>query len=90
MERPEGLRRDTLFCYDLVLPADFRPVPNDDEVVGFELWSLERLADTVATTDTFKFNVNLVVIDLLIRRGLISGEDAAQLRAALQRNAGAP
>ncbi|MBV8455519.1 MAG: thiamine pyrophosphokinase, partial [Acetobacteraceae bacterium] len=87
MERPEGLRRDTLFCYDLLLPADFRPVPNDDEVVGFELWSLQRVAEIAATTDSFKFNVNLVIIDLLIRRGVIPDPEATELRAALQRNA---
>jgi 8-oxo-dGTP pyrophosphatase MutT (NUDIX family) len=90
MKRPEGLRRDTLFCYDLLLPTDFRPVPNDDEVVGFELWSLRRMAETVAGTDSFKFNVNLVIIDLLIRRGMIRDEDAAELQAALQRNAQCP
>ena len=28
----EGLKPDVLFCYDLQLPADFQPVPHDDEV----------------------------------------------------------
>jgi 8-oxo-dGTP pyrophosphatase MutT (NUDIX family) len=90
MERPEGLRRDTLFCYDLLLPADFHPTPNDDEVVGFERWSLQRVAEVVATSDSFKFNVNLVIIDLLIRRGVIRDPEAAELRAAFQRNAESP
>ena len=69
MERPEGLRRDWLYCYDLILPGDFVPAPADGEVESFELWPIERVAYTVRTTDDFKFNVNLVLIDLLLRLG---------------------
>lgn len=71
MERPEGLRRDLLHCYDLVLPADFRPHAADGEVEAFELWPIERVAQTVRDTNDFKFNVNLVLIDLLQRLALI-------------------
>ena len=38
MDRPEGLRRDRLHCYDLVLPESFVPEARDGEVAGFELW----------------------------------------------------
>jgi hypothetical protein len=58
-ERAEGLRRDVEFIYDLELPADF------------ELWPIERVAETVRDSDAFKFNCSLVVIDFLIRHGLI-------------------
>ena len=71
MERPEGLRRDILFCYDLMLPEDFVPEPADGEVEAFELWPIRRVVSTVRDTDDFKFNVNLVLIDLFVRRGLI-------------------
>ncbi len=71
MERPEGLRRDALHCYDLVLPEDFVPVPVDGEVAAFERWPIERALDTVRSTNDFKFNVNLVLIDLFRRLGLI-------------------
>jgi 8-oxo-dGTP pyrophosphatase MutT (NUDIX family) len=67
MERPEGLRRDRLHCYDLVLPADFAPVARDGEVESFALLPLTQIADTVANTDSFKFNVNLVIVDLIQR-----------------------
>ena len=77
MERPEGLRRDLLHCYDLELPEDFAPRPADGEVEAFELWPIARVAQTVRDTDAFKFNVNLVLIDLLLRMGLIDGEEAA-------------
>jgi 8-oxo-dGTP pyrophosphatase MutT (NUDIX family) len=83
MERPEGLRRDLLYAYDLILPEDFAPHPNDGEVESFALWPLQRVLETVSQTDDFKFNVNLVLIDLLIRHGLITGPDSATLRAAL-------
>ena len=32
MERPEGLRRDRLYCYDLTLPENFAPRAADGEV----------------------------------------------------------
>lgn len=84
MERPEGLRRDLLYCYDLTLPADFRPVPADGEVEAFELWPMARVLAAVRDTDEFKFNVNLVLIDLFIRLGMIETAEASALRAALE------
>ena len=67
MERPEGLRRDWLHCFDLDLPEDFVPRAGDDEVAGFELWPIARVMRTVRDTDDFKFNVNLVLLDLFAR-----------------------
>jgi 8-oxo-dGTP pyrophosphatase MutT (NUDIX family) len=83
MERTEGLRRDLLHCYDLELPEAFVPYAADGEVAGFELWPIERVMQTVRDTDDFKFNVNLVLIDLFLRLGLIAGSDAASLRQHL-------
>jgi 8-oxo-dGTP pyrophosphatase MutT (NUDIX family) len=76
MLREEGLRRDVLYCYDLDLPASFTPSATDGEVEGFELWPIARVLDTVRDTDAFKFNVNLVLIDLLRRLGLIDAPPA--------------
>lgn len=84
MDRAEGLRRDCVYCYDLMLPPDFVPIAADGEVEGFELWPIERVAETVRDTEEFKFNVNLVLIDLFIRLGLITGAPAERLRNALQ------
>ncbi len=83
MERPEGLRRDRLVCYDLWLPADFRPRAADGEVETFALWPLARAFAAVRDTNAFKFNVNLVLIDLFLRRGLITGTEGSRLRAVL-------
>jgi 8-oxo-dGTP pyrophosphatase MutT (NUDIX family) len=82
MERPEGLRRDVIFAYDLELPEDFVPVPADGEVEGCSLWPAERVLETVREEQKFKFNVNLVLIDFLLRFGLVS-DPAGILRAAL-------
>jgi 8-oxo-dGTP pyrophosphatase MutT (NUDIX family) len=71
MERPEGLRRDMLYCYDLELPEDFTPQSTDGEVASLELWPIARVMRTVCNTDDFKFNVNLVLIDLFRREGLV-------------------
>lgn len=72
MENHVGLKNDTLFCFDLELPPDFVPRNTDGEVERFELWPLDRVADSVARTDDWKFNVNLVVIDFLIRHGWLT------------------
>lgn len=85
MERPEGLRRDVLHCYDLLLPPDFIPEPRDGEVEAFERWELPRVLEAVRQTDGFKFNVSLVLIDLFLRRELVRGDEAVALRAALER-----
>ena len=79
----EGLRRDVLHIFDIELPEDFTPHPNDDEVERFELWPVQRLLAAVRDTEEVKFNVNLVLIDLFLREGLIADEG---LRAGL--NAG--
>ena len=87
MERPEGLRRDLLYCYDLDLPEYFIPRPSDGEVEAFELWPIEQALEAVRDGDRFKFNVNLVLIDLFLREGLLGeGEGSAALRRALDRN----
>jgi len=70
MQRKEGLRRDVLHCYDLDLPADFIPRASDGEVESFSLWPIELVLRSVRDTDDFKFNVNLVLIDLFRRHGV--------------------
>ncbi|MCW8085977.1 DUF4743 domain-containing protein [Roseococcus sp. MDT2-1-1] len=83
MTNEEGLRRDVLHCFDLDLPEGWEPKPNDDEVERFELWPLARVLAEVRERDTVKFNVNLVLIDLFLREGLVPEAEAAALRPAL-------
>jgi isopentenyldiphosphate isomerase len=70
----DGVKPDQQFCYDLELPADFTPRNTDGEVESFELWPIGRVAETVRQTFDFKFNCNLVIIDFLIRHGLIDAD----------------
>ena len=83
MERPEGLRRDRLYCYDLELPEDFTPRAADGEVESFALWPAARVLEAIRDSDDFKFNVPLVLLDCFLRHGLIGGDIAAALRNAL-------
>ena len=85
MERPEGLRRDVIACYDLHLPEGVQPRALDGEVESFELWPIDAVVDCVRRADDFKFNVNLVLIDLFLRLGLVPDAEAAELRTALYR-----
>lgn len=67
----DGLKPDTQFCYDLRLPPGFVPENADGEIASFELWPIGKVMDSVAETLDFKFNCNLVIIDFLVRHGLI-------------------
>lgn len=69
-----GYRPDVIFNFDLELPRDFVPVNNDGEVAEFYLWPIERVVETVEKTEEFKFNCALVVVDFLIRHGVITSE----------------
>ncbi|MBO1325881.1 NUDIX domain-containing protein [Acetobacter sp. TBRC 12305] len=76
LNRAEGLRRDILYCYDLYLPESFTPKAADGEVESFTLMPLDEAFWIVRDTDDFKFNVNLVLIDLFLRQGLIDPASA--------------
>ncbi|HWI26249.1 MAG TPA: DUF4743 domain-containing protein [Stellaceae bacterium] len=75
METQQGLRDDVLFLYDLEVPAEFVPVNTDGEIVAFSLMDAAEVLERVRSTDDFKFNVNLVIIDFALRRGLIAPSD---------------
>lgn len=85
LSNEEGLRRDVLHVFDLELPESFTPAPNDDEVERFELWPAPRLLSALRGDADIKFNVTLVLMDLLLREGLIApdGEEGRALRAGL-------
>ncbi len=74
-ETHEGLRPDVQFCYDLELPSDFTPVCHDGEIEEFMLMPIEEVAAVVRDTEQFKFNCNLVIIDFLVRHGLIGPDE---------------
>jgi 8-oxo-dGTP pyrophosphatase MutT (NUDIX family) len=77
-----GIRDDVLFVYDLEVPADFVPKNSDGEIVHFELMLADAVIEQVRTTDDFKFNVNLVILDFAIRHGLLPVDDPEYLAIA--------
>ena len=77
-----GIRDDVLFAYDLEMPADFVPRNTDGEIVGFELMPADEVVERIRTTDDFKFNVNLVILDFAVRHGLLRPDDPEYLDIA--------
>jgi hypothetical protein len=75
MAGDSGLKPDTLFTYDLEVPADFRPNNTDGEISGFFLMEVDEILDLLRNSWRFKFNVPLVLIDFFIRHGQLSPDD---------------
>jgi hypothetical protein len=82
METDLGIRDDVLFVYDLEMPAEFAPKNQDGEIVHFELMPALAVLERVRTSDDFKFNVNLVILDFALRHGLLHSDDPEYLDVA--------
>ncbi len=78
-ETEQGLKPDVIFCYDLELPREFVPTSTDGSVESFHLWPVEKVAEVVRDTEEVKANCNLVMIDFMIRRGVITPSDVDYL-----------
>ncbi len=71
-----------MFVYDLAVPPDFTPHNRDGEIVRFELMPVEIVLDRIRTTEDFKFNVNLVILDFALRHGLLKPDEPGYLDVA--------
>lgn len=80
-----GLKRDVLYCFDLELPEDFVPVCQDGEVASFQRMPMDAVLEIVGTTDQFKYNCNLVIIDFAIRHGFLNGDNTPDYTALSER-----
>lgn len=65
---------DVVYVYDLEVAADVVPKPNDDEVEGFYLMSVEQVKTRLLNRE-FKANSAVVVIDFFVRHGIITAEN---------------
>jgi 8-oxo-dGTP pyrophosphatase MutT (NUDIX family) len=75
------------YVYDLELPADVVPKPNDSEVEAFYLWTVEEVQEHLAKGE-FKPNCALMVLDFFIRHGILTPEnekDFEEIRSRLRR-----
>lgn len=75
-DAPEGLRMDTLLCYDLEVPGDIVPQPSE-EITRFDLIPVHDVLALVRDTQDFKFNVGLVIMDFAMRHGLLTPDTEA-------------
>uniref|UniRef100_A0A4X2M3Q3 Nudix hydrolase domain-containing protein n=1 Tax=Vombatus ursinus TaxID=29139 RepID=A0A4X2M3Q3_VOMUR len=62
--------RECLFTFDLEMPEDFTPRVGDGEAQEFYLWPLDKVREAV-NSGKFKPNCALVVVDFLLRHGLL-------------------
>ncbi|KAF1846769.1 thiamine pyrophosphokinase-related protein-like protein [Cucurbitaria berberidis CBS 394.84] len=62
------------YIYDLELPEGTTPKPGDDEVEEFYLWSVEEVQEAMKNGE-FKPNCALVVLDFLVRHGILTSEN---------------
>ena len=67
-----GVRPDSMITYDLQMPHDVIPTPIDGEVAEFMCLPIHDVLDIIASSDDFKFNCNLVILDFAIRHGIIT------------------
>lgn len=80
-----GLKRDLLYCYDLELPDSFVPVCQDGEVDSFERLPIDEVLAIIKTSDEFKYNCNLVIIDFAIRHGVLTGDNTPEYAELCER-----
>ncbi|KAG1674420.1 hypothetical protein FOA52_012947 [Chlamydomonas sp. UWO 241] len=83
-----GLKPDVLFVFDLKLPESFVPAPQDGEVEHFTLMPVADVAQLVSQTTEFKINCNLVIVDFMLRHGLIAPDAPGYLALCKAMRAG--
>ncbi len=70
-QEKEFLRDDTLFVYDLPMPPEIRPRNLDGEVQDFSLIPWQQVLELLRDGTPFKFNCGPVLVDFLLRHGLL-------------------
>ena len=79
-EQPDGVQRETIHPFDLVVPADFTPRNGDGEIAEFRLLALDDVARCAAEregSDAMTADASLVVADWLMRHGFVPRDSAA-------------
>ena len=77
-ESERGIHPNTEFVFDLELPEDFVPHNNDGEVSGWVLLPVDQVVDIICSPH-FKITSSPVVVDWLIRRGILTQETEPDL-----------
>ncbi|XP_060788593.1 thiamin pyrophosphokinase 2 isoform X2 [Neoarius graeffei] len=69
-EDDEGVFPECQFVFDLELPNDFKPQIGDGEVQEFYFYPIDKVKELI-TSEEFKPNCAMVVLDFLIRHSVI-------------------
>jgi hypothetical protein len=82
-----NLKRDFLLTFDFNTPHSFVPSPNDGEVESFRLMPIEWVLDEIlkeedafSSSSTYKPNCVIIIVDFLIRRGIIAPDSPGYFR----------
>ncbi|OOF96861.1 hypothetical protein ASPCADRAFT_506445 [Aspergillus carbonarius ITEM 5010] len=73
----ELLQPEVEYLFELRLEDGMVPVPMDREVEDFRLWGPDQVREALQRGE-FKPNSAVVVVDFLLRRGLLLGEEDAE------------
>ncbi len=68
------LQPECQYCYDMEVGPDIVPKPCDGEVEEFYLWTVEKVQKALAEGQ-FKPNCAVVVLDFLVRHGVVTAEN---------------
>jgi 8-oxo-dGTP pyrophosphatase MutT (NUDIX family) len=86
--REKGLiHPDVVYLFDIELPSEVVPKPNDDEVEQFYLMTPEEVKKAIFDLE-FKTNSAVVMIDFFVRHGIVTPEnepDYVEITARLHR-----
>ncbi|KAI1383369.1 NUDIX hydrolase domain-like protein [Hypoxylon trugodes] len=75
---------ETQWVYDIELPTDFVPTPNDGEVANFYLWTVEEVQQKLAE-GRFKPNCALILADFFIRHKIMTPENESNYDEIVRR-----
>lgn len=62
------------YVYDLDVDAEITPMPNDNEVEEFYLWTVDEVKAAMARGE-FKPNCAMVLLDFFVRHGILTAEN---------------
>jgi len=72
------------YVFDLELPEDVLPKPNDSEVEQFYLWTVEEVQGALGRGE-FKPNCGLLILDFFVRWGILTEENERDFKEIKRR-----
>ena len=75
---------ETVFVFDLELPETFSPGNTDGEVESFRLVPVEEVRGLICCEESFKITSSPVVLDWLVRNGIVTPETDPDYPAILE------